>query len=197
MKSLADCPCSVERTARNAWRGTLQEPKGGVALEVTAESPFALHLIDADTLIAKGERCDGVLVAETPPSGVACFIELKGALDASDPDHPFRQLLGGMAHFAPLPDGTPHGEEHHSAWRAGNDLAEAAGGRGRPKALNVAGSHAVAGAVVVVRGGSRQPGRWVRVAGRDVFIAVIQRHGERGRVAITLEELEAAIAVDR
>lgn len=190
MKTLAACPVDVACTG-NTWRGTLREKKGGLTLDVTGSAPFALHLLDDVTLIPTGERSDGVLVTEEPPDGLACFIELKGAIDPDDPDHAFRQVQGSVEHFAPLPNGNPHGEAHHEAWRSGSDLPAAPPrGRGRPRNLAVGAEHVVGGLVVVARGGTRLQSRWMTIAGRPVFVAVVQRHGANGVLPMTVEEIE-------
>ncbi len=194
MKRLIECPSDVTCDGRRSWRGSLCERKGGVALEVTADRPFALHLLDDDELMGAGVRCDGLLVSELTAEGNACFIELKGAIDPDAPDQPFDQIAASIGHFAPKPEGTDHGEDHHALWRAGDDRPSAPRGRGALRELVVGTKHGVAGAVVVVRGGSRHLPQTRTVAGRNVFVAVIQRHGERGRVKMTLDEIEEAIS---
>jgi hypothetical protein len=192
MKRLSQMPSLVQRVARREWRGVLQEPKGGVALDVTARAPFSLHLLDDDKLIT-GKRCDGLLVAETPPGGLTCFIELKGAIDPTDVERPFVQVEKSVEHFSPQPGGTAHGEEHHTEWRSQSDLPRAPHGRGNAKPLVLGAEHAVAGIVIAARGGTRFPSRWMRVGGRDVFVAVLQRHARHSRVALPLEEIERLV----
>ncbi len=191
MKALAECPNDVVCEGR-AWRGRLRERKGGLTLEVVSAEPFALHLLDDDALITSGERSDGVLITESSAVGT-CFVELKGAIDPADPDHPFRQVQGSVEHFAPEPRGA-HGGEHHAAWRAQTDRPDAPPrGRGKRRALAVSSEHVVTGMVVLPRAGTRVSPRWLEVAGRQVFVTVVQRHGSRGVLPMTMEEIEQAL----
>lgn len=193
MRALAECPSDVAHFGAIGWRGSLREPKGGVRLQVSSDRPFALHLLDANELITTGPRCDGVLLTETGRSGLACFLELKGVIDPDKPDQPFDQIRGGIEHFAPVPNTPTHGEDHHAAWRLTRDLPVAPRGRGRPKPIAMANEHDVVGAVIVMRAGTRHLPRWINVAGRDVFVAVIQKHGKWGQVTLTLDEIEASV----
>jgi hypothetical protein len=196
VRTLVECPNNVEHHGAAGWSGSLREEKGGVEIEIGADRPFALHLLDASRFIATGPRCDGVLIADRGSAGLTCFLELKGAIDPDRADHPFEQIQGAIEHFAPAPHGPQaHGEEHHVAWRAGDDIPTAPRGRGRARAISVAPDHTVAGVVVVVRGGTRHPPRWLTIAGRTIFVAVIQKHGARGRVTMKLDDVEAALGL--
>jgi hypothetical protein len=197
LKRLDECPSVVACTGRR-WEGTLVEAKkegaGGIRAKVTADRPFSLHLLDDPAVNFERKRCDGLLVAETPdPGGLTCFIELKGSLDRDNLQRPFDQIVDAATHFAPAPGGPAHGEEHHVAWRAADDLPVAPRGRGRASALAVGKEHKVGGVVLVSRGGARVGGEWRKIAGRDVFIAVVQRHGVGGLIEIELDELEQAL----
>ncbi len=192
MRTLAQCPSDVEHFGAMGWRGSLQEAKGGVKLHVSSDRPFALHLLDTNDLITSGPRCDGVLVSETGRTGLTCFLELKGVIDPDKPDQPFDQIRGGIEHFAPTPEQS-HGEEHHAVWRVGKDLPVAPRGRGKPKPIAISNEHDVAGAVIVMRAGTRHRPRWLNVAGREVFVAVIQKHGKWGQVMLTMNEIEASV----
>jgi hypothetical protein len=186
MRALSDCPTHVVNDSA-VWRGTLEEPKNGMVLELSADRPFALCLLDGDRLIPTGRRPDGVLICDEPGPGHVCFIELKGAFNPNTPDRPFEQIRDGIKHFAPSFD---HGEAHHREWRAGNDLPTAPPrGRGNRRPLAVGKSDAVAGLILVMRGGTRVQPRWLRIAERDVFVAVVNRHGAHGRITWTLDEL--------
>jgi hypothetical protein len=186
MNGLADCASRVRCEGRR-WTGDLQERKGGVTLQVDGDRPFALHLLDDARIAMAGKRCDGVLIAETSGPGLVCFLELKGTIEVDQADQPFEQIQGAVEHFAVS---KPHGRRHHDRWRDGEDLPTYPRGRGAPRPLGVEADHSVGGAVIVVRGGTRVLPRIVEVGGRSIFVAVLQRHGARGRVMMALEELE-------
>lgn len=191
MKPLRECRNLVRPIQRN-WEGTLES--GPTKLTVRGDQPFALYPLDDDALMGRAKKCDGLLVTEKPPPGGTCFIELKGAIDPQDPDRPFEQIQSSIDRFAPLPGGTRHGEARHVQWRSGEDLPDAPRKRGSQRTeLAVAAQHNVTGVIVTSRGGTRYQPRWITVAGRNVLISILQRHGTYGRVEVDVNELADSV----
>lgn len=183
MKTLAECPNNVTKKSR--WVGTLTDTSG-LALEVSGDSPFALHLLDTDALIASGKRCDGVLVAED----LTCFIELKSCIDPDKPDRPFEQLAGAVEHFQPVA-GT-HGDDHHVAWRAKTDLPVAPKNKKKSMPVPVSAEHRVSGLIVVSRGGTRHLPRELSLAnGRRIWVHVLQKHASHNTASIELADIDS------
>lgn len=59
--------------------------------------------------------------------------------------------------------------------------------------MEVQAEHVVTGMIVMSRAGTRVSSRWMNVAGRQVFVTVVQRHGNRGVLPMTMEEIEMAL----
>lgn len=175
----------AERTSRSVWTAAIQDPKSGMILSLSAPTPFTAYALDEDSAWGgPGKRPDGVVIT----SEAVCFVELKGRIDRGAVDRPFEQLLSGARHFCPSstdPDVGSHGDAHHERFREGHDLPIAP----RERTLALARTHAVCGAVVVSRGGTRHLPRETVLAEKRLRMVVIQRHGIAGRTTMTIGEL--------
>ena len=203
MKHLSELPTPslypLPRGARHAVQ--IREPKSEQVLEITSREPLVAYQLDLEengiqeTRWADGERHpDAVLLGKLNDRAYVCFIELKSSMKertrkhdkTSHPaEHSFAQLEGGIRHFHPFgTSGGPktHGDEHHEAWRSGEDPLDVV-----PDA-----EHAVIGIAVGFRQVPRPPplAPLLTLGNKRVMRVVVPIHGaQANRATITFDDL--------
>ena len=171
------------------YRAELTERRNGLTITFKAAEPLSVYGLDDDAIWdGGGKRPDGVLISDV---GFVCFVELKGAIDATEPERGFEQLEGGVNHFCAW---LAHGLVHHERFKRGDDRPSACIGR-RDDLLALTSTHAVRGILVVRRAGARRPPRVVERGGKRVRLVVIQRHAPYGRMEVTVDALRAELGL--
>ncbi len=203
MKLLSELPTYQLRPLPRGTRHAVEvrEPKSNQVLVITSREPLVAYQLDLEekgvqeTRWAEGENHpDGVVLGQLGARSFVCFVELKSSMkvrtgkeDKKPPaaEHSLEQLKGGIRHFHPFAssgEDRSHGDDHHDAWRSGEDPLEFL-----PDA-----DHEVIGIAV----GFRQVPRPapsalpLNMGGKRVMRVVIPIHGaQANRATIAFDEL--------
>ncbi len=202
MKLLSELPTYQLRPVPKGMRHAVEvrEPKSGQVLVITSREPLVAYQLDLEekgvkeTRWAEGENHpDGVVLGRVGARTFVCFVELKSSMkvrpdkqDKKPPaDYALDQLEGGIRHFHPfaVSGGTrAHGDEHHDAWRSGED----------PLDFLPDAEHEVIGIAVGFRQVPRPPpvAPLFDMGGKQVVRVVIPIHGAQANHAmIAFDEL--------
>jgi len=188
-------PKNVPKGTRHAVE--IREPKSRQVLIITSREPLAAYKIDLqekgeETKWGEGEEHpDSVVLGRLGARTYVCFVELKASMQprgkkkTPHADHALEQLRGGIDHFHPFEatgGNRSHGDEHHDAWRSGEDPLEFL-----PDA-----EHEVIGIAVGFRQMPRQPpsASLLNRGGKRVMRVVVPIHGaQNNRATIGFDEL--------
>lgn len=195
MKLLSELPsCERPKPPKGArYAVEMKEPKSGQTLIITSRDPLVGYQLDVEEAgWAEGERHpDGVVLGQAGDRSYVCFVELKSSMrqkpDKNEPPaaHALAQLEGGIRHFHPsgaTGGARAHGDEHHDAWREGEDALTFL-----PDA-----NHEIVGVVVGFRQVPRPPpvAPILRMGNKLVVRAVVPIHGAQANQAtVAFEEL--------
>ncbi len=146
----------------------------------------------------EGERMpDGVVLAQVGDRSIVCFVELKTTMKPKEGEEEDDRAVRGLSqvdsavdHFHPFGrSGKPrsHGDDHHDAWRDGNDDIEFLPGR----------AHEVVAIAATFRSPPRRPPEPPRQVGtKKVIRAVVHVHpATNNKAELTLKRLLALAGV--
>ncbi|MGQ0508421.1 MAG: hypothetical protein ACT4TC_24245 [Myxococcaceae bacterium] len=141
-------------------------------LAVTHDEELVAYQLDDEARGAGEKMCDGVLIGRIVERSIVCFVELKTTLKDKEgmdrSERALQQLEAAVTHFHPAErsgGSRTHGDDHHDAWRDGDDTLVVMPAR----------DHEVVAIVVAYRAVPRRPPEPPRKVGQSVvFRAVIQ-----------------------
>lgn len=151
-----ESPAVVDRKKSKQERVVqLSETKSRQVLVVTNDDELAAYQLDTEGRRDGEKMADGVLLGRLGDRTIVCFVELKSHLrteeGTEDPSaRALAQLASATQHFHPFGRGGgehAHGDDHHDAWRDGEDEL----------AVRPASDHEVIELVVAYRAVPRRP----------------------------------------